>query len=344
MDPLQAAKATVLRHNTAFDAAEDEALTALMRQNMDENCQWRGLHPFHEQTGPEAIYSVFWKPLRQAFSPLQRRSDVFLAGSNDTDNQQSIWTCEMGHFMGLFDEPWLDIPPTGRMAFIRFAEFHQVVDDKIVSSAMFFDLISVMRQAGVYPLPPQTGASLIYPGPQSHDGILRDSQDPESGEQTMNLVNSMIADLSAANAESIKSGNNRVPPEALARSWHNDMIWYGPEGIGATFTIERYQQQHQYPFRFNLTGKTFNGHIARFAEGNYACFFGWPNLTNTPSGGFLGLPGGGTDSDMRVVDVYRRKGDKLAENWVIIDLPHWLKQQGLDILERMRQLNGKVTI
>ena len=40
-------------------------------------------------------------------------------------------------------------------------------------------------------------------------------------------------------------------------------------------------------------------------------------------------------------DVYRRDGEKLAENWVFIDLPHWLAQQGLDVLERMRQLNGE---
>ena len=118
------------------------------------------------------------------------------------------------------------------------------------------------------------------------------------------------------------------------------MIWSGPEGIGATYTIDRYQQQHQYPFRMNLTGKTFNGHIARFAEGDYACFFGWANLTNQPSGGFMGLPAS-NPADMRVVDVYRRDGDKLAENWVFIDVLHWLSMQGLDVLARMRQLTGQ---
>ena len=61
-------------------------------------------------------------------------------------------------------------------------------------------------------------------------------------------------------------------------------------------------------------------------------FFGWPNLTNTPAGGFLGLPPSDTPGDMRVVDVYRRDGDKLAENWVFIDLPHYLNMQGIDVL------------
>ncbi|HIC37575.1 MAG TPA: nuclear transport factor 2 family protein, partial [Candidatus Marinimicrobia bacterium] len=42
--------------------------------------------------------------------------------------------------------------------------------------------------------------------------------------------------------------------------------------------------------------------------------------------------------DMRVVDIYRRQGNKLAENWVLIDLPWWLKQQGLDIFDRNSEI------
>ena len=116
------------------------------------------------------------------------------------------------------------------------------------------------------------------------------------------------------------------------------MIWYGPAGIGASYTIRRYQEQHQYPFRKGLKDKVFNGHICRFAEGNYAGFFGWPNLTNTPVGGFMGLPASGVPADMRVVDIYRRQGDKLAENWVLIDLPWWLKQQGVDVFDRIKKI------
>ncbi len=55
----------------------------------------------------------------------------------------------------------------------------------------------------------------------------------------------------------------------------------------------------------------------------------------------MGMVGNDTNAEMRVVDVYRRDGDKLAENWVIIDFPHYLAQQGLDVLARMRQLLGK---
>jgi hypothetical protein len=52
----------------------------------------------------------------------------------------------------------------------------------------------------------------------------------------------------------------------------------------------------------------------------------------------MGLPGGNVSADMRVVDVYRREGDKLKENWVLIDIPYWLLQQGVDIIERTRAI------
>lgn len=48
------------------------------------------------------------------------------------------------------------------------------------------------------------------------------------------------------------------------------------------------------------------------------------------------MPGNDIRADMRVVDTYRRDGDKLAENWVFIDLLHWLSMQGLDVLQRLR--------
>ncbi len=349
---IQSAKQLVIEYCTCFDDAQLAELGPTLQRYTPDQYHWRGLAPFGEQYSAEGVVDVFWKPLRESFTALQRRVSVFLAGHNsvpfssgsavdEAEHVSSVWTCQMGHFMGLMDKPWLDIPPTQRLVFIRFAEFHRVHEGKIKESALFIDLIGVMRQAGHYPLPPSTGASFIYPGPATADGVLLDAHAAEQAATTLQLINRMIADLSEANRLAEQENTNHVSRELLAKSWDENMVWYGPEGIGATYTIDRYQQQHQFPFRFNLTGKTFNGHIARFSEAHYGCFFGWPNLTNTAQGGFLGLPGSGIAADMRVMDVYRSNGEKLVENWVIIDLHHWLSMQGLDVLQRMRQLIGR---
>jgi len=333
-DSLQAAKNIVRNFHLAFDSASDEDLAGVLAAHTSDDYLWRGMHPFYEQQGANAVAEVFWLPLRRSLASMQRREDVFMAGHNDVDGGETIWVASMGHMMGLFDNDWIGIPATQKMAFLRYAEFHRVDNDKIVESTFFCDVISVMQQAGHYPLPPQTGAAFLHPGPRTHDGILLDPQSSEESERTIGLVNRMVADLSALNVGDAYD----CPPELLAKTWHDDMIWYGPTGIGATYTIPRYQEQHQYPFRRHIKDKVFNGHIARFAEGNYAGFFGWANLTNTPSGGFLGLPGNEVRADMRVVDIYRRDGDKLAENWVFIDLLHYLLMQGLDVLGRLKEM------
>ena len=65
--------------------------------------------------------------------------------------------------------------------------------------------------------------------------------------------------------------------------------------------------------------------------------FGW-NLTHTPIGGLMGLPGGQVKCLMPSVDVYARREDKLTENWITLDFVHWLKDQGLDVLQRTNQI------
>ena len=312
----------------AFDKAPEDRLTDVLKAHTTPEYHWRGMHPFYEKNGAEAVTNEFWKPLRKSLTGMQRREDIFFAGQNIYHDREQVWTCSMGHFMGLFDQEWLSIPATRKMAFLPYAEFHRIEDGKIAESALFIDIIRIMQQAGLDPIPTQTAAAIIQPGPQTHDGIQIEPTDPAEAQKTLELLEEMIADLSALNV----SGNDRCSPDLLAKTWHDDMIWYGPAGIGATYTIRRYQEQHQYPFRESLTDKKFLGHVTRLAEGNYAGWFGWPNLTNRNHGGFLGLPESDINAKMRVVDIYRRDGDKLAENWVFIDILYYLYQHGVDLL------------
>ncbi|GAA0181003.1 nuclear transport factor 2 family protein [Clostridium sediminicola] len=333
MSKYQGTKKVIRNYFEALENSTPEDVLSVLKEFTSENYSWRGSYPYREQNGAEDVAEKFWAPLMSSLKHMQRRQDIFIGGTNEL-NKDEQWVMSMGHFMGLFDSEWLGIRPTGKMINLRYAEFNCVENGKITKSGIFIDIIGFMNQAGVYPLPPSTGAHFVYPGPRNHDGLLFEDAPKEEGEKTLNILNKMLNDID----EGFKSMPDIYPPEALERHWDKNMIWYGPAGIGATFTIPRYQMQHQYPFRCGLKDKKFNGHVCRFAEGNFACFFGWPNLTNTPIGGFMGLPGAEIPSDMQVVDVYCRQGDKLSENWVIIDIPYWLKQQGLDILERTQQI------
>jgi hypothetical protein len=156
---------------------------------------WRGFHPFNEITSAQEVGESFWQPLRGALTSLQRRLDVFMAGHNSITEQGGVWVVSMGHLMGLFDQPWLGIPPTGKIAMLRYCEFNRVDNGKITETAMFFDIPHLMMQAGLQPFPPQTAAHLVQPGPMTHDGLMFDPQDPEEGRKTLDVTNAMISDL-----------------------------------------------------------------------------------------------------------------------------------------------------
>ncbi len=332
MSKYQAAKRIIQEYFGDLEKATPETVADVFAAYTAEEYFWRGVYPFRQLHGAATVAETFWAPLMTALTHMQRRQDIFIAGTNELGGEQ--WVMSMGKFMGLFDVDWLGIPHTRKIANLRYAEFNCIEDGKITQTGLFIDIIGLMVQAGTYPLPPSTGVYFNYPGPRTHDGLLFDDAPEEQGAATLALVNEMIADLDELN----KSGSMGCPPEVLERTWSDEMIWYGPAGVGATYTIPRYQEQHQLPFRNNLDDKKFHGHVCRIAEGNYACFFGWPNLSNTPIGGWLGLPGGKVNAEMQVVDVYRREGDKLAENWVLIDIPYWLKQQGLYIFDRTQKV------
>lgn len=337
MSKYQQSKRIVLDYHRALETSTPETIQEVLHEYTSEDYSFSGVYPFRRLQGAQEVANVFWKPMTAAIKHMQRRQDIFIAGTNEISEEQ--WVMSMGHFMGLFDEDWLGVRATGKMINIRYAEFSCIEEGKITKSGVFLDLLGMMDQAGAYPLPPSTGNYFVYPGPKNHNGLLFEDAKEEEGIKTLSLLNQMIDDLSRLN----ESGSMGCPPETLEKSWAKDMIWYGPCGIGASYTIPRYQLQHQLPFRNNLKDKKFNGHVCRFAEGDFACFFGWPNLSNTATGGFLGLPGGEVSADMQVVDVYYREGDKLSENWVLIDIPYWLKQQGLDIFERTQTiLNPKI--
>ena len=332
MSKYQEQKKIVGNYFEELEKSNLEDIKDVLNKYTSDNYSWRGVYPFREQNKADDVVEKFWFPLKKSLKKMQRRQDIFIAGKNEIDDK--TWVMSMGHFMGLFDSEWMGVRPTGKMTSLRYAEFSCVENGKITETGLFIDIIGFMLQAGVNPLPPSTGQYFVYPGPRNHDGLLYEDADEDEGVKTLKLVNEMVDDLSELN----NSGAMGCPPEVLEKTWSKNMIWYGPGGIGASYTIPRYQKQHQLPFRNNLKDKKFNGHVCRFSEGKFACFFGWPNLSNTPIGGFLGLPGGEIKADMQVVDVYCREGDKLSENWVLIDIPFWLKQQGLDIFKRTESI------
>jgi ABC-type glycerol-3-phosphate transport system permease component len=216
------------------------------------------------------------------------------------------------------------IPATGRLVYLPFASFFRVDDGTIVETVEFLDILSVIHQAGCNPFAgAQTASEIMAPGPRTLDGVMHEPGDAEDGRSTLALSNAMLDDL----VEEMRS-----PDEHLQRFWHGDMNWFGPTGIGSCLGHDGYRRGHTQPFEtgLDLVEAIYPG-PCNIAEGCFSAHFWRPGLRMRPAGGFLGLPPKGEPADIRVADIYRRDGDKLAENWVFIDMLHFLRMQGVDL-------------
>ena len=176
MSSIQDAKTLVQAHYAALDKATPETVQDILARSMAPSCIWRGVHPFNEQSGPAGAASTLWQPLLASFSHLHRREDIFFAAESIVGDAGSVWTLSMGHLMGLFDAPFLNIPATRKIAMLRYAEFNRVEDGRIVESAFFCDLLHLMTQAGIKRLPEDpndAGAPCLRWSPSPHRSTNR---------------------------------------------------------------------------------------------------------------------------------------------------------------------------
>ncbi|MDE2791618.1 MAG: ester cyclase [Paracoccaceae bacterium] len=330
---INAARSLVLDHLERLDAATPgKETTDACRAAFSSEHLYLGVHPFNTLRGPERLAEVLWSPFHSARSgtPCQRRLDIVIAGHQACDIREPIWVVAMGHCLWHFDRSWLGIPPTGKVSFLRFASAFRVESTEIVETVEFLDILGVLDQAGVNGYSGyQTAAQFLTPGPRTHDGILSGTRDPTEGRRTMDLTKAMLDDLVANGMQS--------PVAHLKRFWHPDMNWFGPTGIGSCLGFKSYRRGHTGPFEERLEFVQDFDTVCRIAEGDYAAFFWRPCLSMRSTGGFLGLPPLDRPAEMRVVDLYRRQGDRLAENWIFIDMLHFLNMQGVDVLSGIQE-------
>ena len=305
-----------------------------MAQHLAADAAWSVFHPINELTGPQAVAAGFYAPLLLAMPDLERRTDLFFGGHwpGQICGGEGWWCTVVGHYMGTLVRPWLGVPTTGKTACLRFGEFYRWFEGRIVEARVLLDIVDFARQAGVALLPPSPGADLLVPGPRPHNGLLLGAVDPAEGALSMQRTLAMFAGLASFDGKDLNS-------MGMERFWHPNMMWYGPCGIGTSRGIRGFQDHHQRPFLHAFPDRVGANHRARFAEGPFVASTGWPSVKATHAGNYLGVPASGRAIGMRVADWWRCDANGLlAENWVLIDLPHLLLQMGVDVLAPLGDL------
>ena len=302
---------------------------AACHEHLSADVLWVVSHPVNTLLGTEAVAAGYFAPLRAALPDIERRCDLFFGGhwGGQIDGGEGWWITCTGHYLGTLRAPLFGIPPHGAPVWLRFGEFYRIVDGRIAEARILLDLVDLARQAGCPILPPAAGREILVPGPRDHDGLLLGATDLARGQASLDLVLAMIGGLGRYDRSDLKS-------MGMTRFWQPDMMWYGPGGIGSTRAIAGFERYHQQPFLTALPDRKGGHHRVRLGEGDYIATTGWPSIHATHNGPYLGVPASGRPVTMRVMDWWRAEAGLLAENWVLIDLPHFFLQLDVDILAR----------
>ncbi len=321
----------------AIAGATLDTLTEKLRCAYHDDAEWRGSHPMNELKGVAEIAEVVWVPLLTAFPDLERRDNIVIGGSYQGRNYVGM----VGHLAGTFRKDWFDIPATGGLIYLRYGEFHQLIDGKISQSTVLIDVLNVIRQAGYWPLAPSLGSEEMWPGPISADGLVLTEQDPEESAASLALTLAMHKSL-----DNTLVTRNDLLSMSQKQYWHPKMMWYGPCGIGSSRGLEGFVDYHQRPFRIAFPVRNSGkNHYVRLGDGLYSASSGWPSVMAEHTGSnWLGLAATGKTVEMRVMDFYLADAGLIRENWVPIDIMHILLQLGVDVMARVRQQFRKPSV
>ncbi|EKE43113.1 hypothetical protein OCGS_2704 [Oceaniovalibus guishaninsula JLT2003] len=287
-------------------------------------------HPFGTFRGRDAAIDGLIRPLGRALSHMRRRDEIFIGGANRRQTG-GAWVASVTHYVGTFAAPLAGLRPSDRLAFLRSGEFHRIEDGRIVQSRIVLDLPDLMRQAGRFPLPPVSGTEMLFPAPATHDGVL---PDPDGGDRSLDVVEGMLADLHAFDPATFESRDQT----GATGYWDEDMLWYGPGGIGSNYRWKGFVKDHRAPFLTAFPDRKGGNHYCRIGDGNYAAVSGWPSMTMTHRGDYLGVPATGRALTLRVMDFYRCAGGRIAENWVLLDYMDLFHQLGIDLIDRSNRM------
>ncbi|MEO0916361.1 MAG: ester cyclase [Pseudomonadota bacterium] len=287
--------------------------------------------PFGDLLGGTGYFEECLSPLATALPDVERRDMILTAG---TTPEGQDWVGCMGNYMGTFLAPFLDIPPTGHLAHMRYHEFFRIEDGQVAEAQIIWDIPELMVQAGAWPMAPQLGAFLCTPAPLTQDGL----QAGGDGQAAMEHVIAMLTDLCRHPAQGGPEVMN------LDRYWHPSCNWYGPTGIGTGRGIAGFRHWHQIPFlrampdrKLDAMGDLMSHWIA---EGDYVAETGWPNMRLTITGdGWMGIAPSGQEVTLRSLDFWRIENGLIRENWVLVDLIDLYAQIGVDVMARLREFN-----
>lgn len=311
----------------SFDDRLEGALASAAANIFDPKAAIDASHPINEAQAGTGYVDDIITPIAEAFQGLVRQNYVLIGG----EYLGTEWVTSTGYFHGHFSRPLFGIPPSGKLAYLRFGEFHRMENGKIVETHLYLGFAELIIALGLWPMAPSQGYEGVVPGPATHDGIVLGVSDPSQSRASADLVEGMLKQLATED-------------NAWRPYWDDRMVWYGPGGLGSYHTVGAFAEfQRPFETTFDGWGDGKDAGITdvkadcKAGDGQYAFLHGWRMITGVHVKPFLGLEPTGKRVFMRDCDWWRCENGKIVENWCMLDIPHVLLQLGYDLFAKVAE-------
>ena len=127
--------------------------------------------------------------------------------------------------------------------------------------------------------------------------------------------------------EGMVDGLNDHVIDGIGAFFSESFRWMGNAGCGAKNGLREFQDNWQRPFQAAFSDKVCIDE-ARIVQGEWMAAFG--KQVATHSGEFMGIAPTGRRVEIRYMDFWKVEGGKIADNWVMVDFPHVMRQLGVD--------------
>ena len=288
--------------------------TQTMHPFWDERFTYTPMYGIDESVGLESWFRNEMSAWSDAFPWVEFNQMIFLgSGPNATTTTYAVgdWKGALG-----------PLTPTDRRMTVRITDFYVAASDgRIAQNYMMIDLLDLLRQQGIRPLP-LSPLKQGHVSPPQGDGIpapLTKYANDEDASDARRVVEAML------NAEWVGTST------ALEHWRREEFVWYGPVPFGMATSADEYTTHFLKPFHSAFPSERALVIDTFACEGQYCGAHGtfsgrhagasW--LGFAPSGKLLSLDFG---MHWRVVD------GKISEGWAIFDLPRMLLPLGVDLL------------
>jgi len=153
-------------------------------------------------------------------------------------------------------------------------------------------------------------------GSRPEQAVLSRDTDMSKTQKTRAVIEGMVDGLN----------DHRI--DDIGQFFAEGFRWMGNFGCGTKHGLQEFQDNWQRPFQAAFSDKVCVDE-ARLFMGEWAAAFGRQEATH--SGEFMGIAPTGKRIEIRYMDFWKVEGDKITDNWVMVDFPHVLAQLGHDV-------------